>query len=267
MLTAFFVLLYCGLMLVMINNTFMKTNLFSASVLASATLLFPVNSFAQSNEQGLGFGESLKKIVIDCTKHQAPDAFKTDGKIDNEKLIVYAVKNKPFPNQPVDSLNWLMSLLKDYGYKGSISSLAKEEQLTVMRISSLLKNNYVISAQMSYGIYKSQNILSKEISDVLGHFVSAATETSDQTPETNNTNTLIDQSMTLLKDVSPSVRGYARWAVRGYAYDDMVAVSAAMAGACMSGATKKEMSAIGKAIQHSQFDPDRDYTKEPPVKK
>ncbi len=135
--------------------------------------------------------------------------------------------------------------------------------MAAMRLASLADNDYTIAAQMAYGVHMRQGILPEPHATFIGRFIMTLTESSHHAMENTNTNHLIDQSFAILdasKNMSAAVKAYGRWAVRGFAYDDMVAVDTALAGVCMSAPTAKDLEDLRKSIKVSQFDPKRNYT-------
>ncbi|MDD2976221.1 hypothetical protein [Aquabacterium sp.] len=74
-------------------------------------------------------------------------------------------------------------------------------------------------------------------------------------PEMAETISNVENAFEMISGVSPSLRGYARWAIRGFAYDDDVAIDATMTGMCQAGPSAKDKAVIEKAIKASQFRP------------
>jgi hypothetical protein len=174
------------------------------------------------------------------------------------------VKDKPFPKSPLQSLGWMDLGLKTLGFQGSLTSLKGPSQMAAIRLASLADNDYTIAAQMAYGIHTRQGLFPASHSEAIGRFVMALTESSDQTPENNTSNMMVEKASTLLEGADSTVKAYGRWALRAYAYDDMVAVDAALAGFCMSSPKTADVQALRKGIQYAQFNPKRDYTQKPP---
>lgn len=213
--------------------------------------------------------DRIRAVDLSCERHQMPQALTGQSgdkvrAIDQEKLLLAAAQNKPFPKQPPSSLDWMQAGLSTHGFTGSLADLRGPAQMASMRIASLADNDYTIASQMAYGIHVRQGLFSKSLADLMGYFIFGLTENSDQTPENNNTNAMINDAMAHLASMPPAVKGYAKWALRAYAYDDVVAIDAAMAGVCMSSASKADMVSLGKAIKFAQFDPKYDYKKPKP---
>ena len=206
----------------------------------------------------------LRRVDMDCSHHQYREAFRRlDGDasnhVDQEQLLISSARANPFAKSKKSSEDWLHKALVSHGYKGSFVQMSGASQVAVRRIASLAHNEYIIASQMAYGIHMRQGVLDKDVAMFMGWMLLGLTEDSDQTPETNMTNGIINDSMVYIEKLSPTVKGYARWAIRAFAFDDQVAIDASMAGVCMSSPSKAELESLGKAIRNAQFDPKRDY--------
>jgi hypothetical protein len=210
--------------------------------------------------------DKVRAVDLNCSAHQVAGAKAATpgGQLDQEKLILAAVKDKPFPKPLLQSLGWMELALRTYGFQGSLTTLKGPSQMAAMRLASLADNDYTIAAQMAYGVHMRQGLIPASHGEAIGRFIMSLTESSDQTPENNNSNLMVEKASVLLEGSSAPVKAYGRWAIRAYAYDDMVAADAAVAGVCMSNPKSAEIEALRKAIKYAQYNPKRDYTQKPP---
>jgi len=79
--------------------------------------------------------DKVRAIDLDCSKRQIPAA-KISGKssLDQEALLLAAVKDKPFPKSPLQSLGWMDLGLKTLGFQGSLTSLKGPSQMAAIRL-------------------------------------------------------------------------------------------------------------------------------------
>lgn len=96
--------------------------------------------------------DRVQPIDLDCSKRLVPKA-RTKGEqsstgLNQEALLLAAVKGKPFPKTPLQSLGWMEMALKAYGFQGSLTTLQGPSQMAAMRLSSLVDNDYTVAAQI-----------------------------------------------------------------------------------------------------------------------
>lgn len=243
---------------------FLMKSHFLFSTLASIGILMFISMPVRAAEDAgvpLALAHNKRQIIdLDCRHHLLPKDARIQGAraLDQEKMLLAAVKGKLFPKSPLQSLGWMDMVIRAYGFNGSLSQIQEGPgQKAVLRLSTLVGNDYVVAAQMAYGIHMRQGILDASYAPYLGQMIMTLTE-SDPGMETLKINALIDEATTLLEGVSPAVKAYGRWALRAYAYDDMIAADVAMMGVCASSPKPDELTKLGKAIRLSQFDPKRD---------
>lgn len=208
--------------------------------------------------------DRVKPVNLDCSRRNIeglrPSAA---GPVDAELLLQRAIHGKKFPYTPAASLAWLDSMLVFYGNTVSLASLKGPARDAATRIALLVHNDYTIAAQMANRLSRLQNVFGADHARYLDNLVTNLTEPSHDMVEIGITNRMIETASASLKPVSPMVKPFAVWALRAYAYDDDVAIDAALTGMCAASLTPNDRSIVESAILAVRFDPRRDYQRIP----
>lgn len=236
----------------------------------------------QSPETSVITHDSIKPIRFDCAKRDVPTA-RSPGAVglDPEILLMTATKGKRFPYEATASLGWLDTMLISYGNTVPLTTLTGPARVAALRVALLVRNDYTIAAQMAYGLSSRIAAIPEPQATYVGNLVMNLTEPAHDMPEIDVSNALIERANQILVGasvnptagkaitrssagaVSAAMLPYARWAVRGYAYDDDVAIDAALAGVCMSSPTAADLRTLEAAIKVARYDPTRDYGHSP----
>lgn len=237
-----------------------RPSLFAVTAIASvfAVAMTPTQANASAKEASIGHTR-IKPIVWKCEDRlREVNAFaKTKGIKADEPgtLLLSAIRGKPLYNEPVASLAWMDMHLRMYGNTKPLTLMQGEARGHVLQLATLVHNDYIIASQMMLGLKMAQPTWPKEQGTYVARLIVGLTDTAEDVPMMAETISNVENAFEMIAGVSPSLRGYARWAIRGFAYDDDVAIDATMTGMCQAGPSAKDKAVIEKAIKASQFRP------------
>lgn len=176
-------------------------------------------------------------------------------------LLEQAMRGKKFDYNEAASLVGTESMLMQYyGMRMSLRSVADERMRAgVARISQLMQNDYVIAAQMALGAGSLRTQLPAAVAQPLAKYVDNATEPFHGDEELTMLSEQIQRAMVVTEGMSPRPRAFARWVMRAAAFDDAVALDAAMAGYCMSAPSAQDDKLLAQAHAIARLDRSKTY--------
>lgn len=189
-----------------------------------------------------------------CHARQVPEA-KAPAGLQPDVLLAAATRNKPFATSPADAYRMFDDILVSYGLTSPLRDLPRGPERSAMaRIAYLVMNDYVVAAQMAYGAAQRSGALAGRLAYITGNMVNTATEPYAGDPELAGIARKIAAADAALQPVSAAPRNFARWAVRGYAFGDVVAIDASLAGFCMSEPSAGDVEALLKAVEIARLE-------------
>lgn len=184
-----------------------------------------------------------------------------NGVLEPNALLDAAMKGKDFSLSPGASMVSLESnLVQFYGLKQSLRSIASDEgRDAIMRIATLIENNYVIAAKMALGASAMRNWIPQPLLSVTGRYVGTMTEPYHENAELLDLQRKGVEGQRLIEKMSPKPLAFARWAVFGFVWDDAVAIDAALNGFCASTPTPADVKMLEQAVSVSRLNRNKTY--------
>lgn len=187
-------------------------------------------------------GDDTKNVVLQCEKRIIPGISKTNRLEYAHALIINAMKDKSAFMPALYAMGQIDTLLtSSYGLRKPLASITDTRGVkAISRMSQLIMGSYVVAAQMTLGVIEKEEIIPQETLVITGNMVYTLNEPDDVDPILGEILEKVQKADLGIALISPDSLPYAKWALRGYAYNDSVAVDAAMAGFCMSNPTARD---------------------------
>ncbi|MGJ7523505.1 hypothetical protein ACSFA0_23695 [Variovorax sp. LT1P1] len=166
------------------------------------------------------------------------------------------MKGKRFALVPGQALVTMEgTLVQYYSLRQSLRAIPEEDgRVAVQRIASLIESNFVIAAQMALGVSAMQGRVPPGLLEPIDRYVSNITEPYHDDAELTSIKSKVTAGRKTVEAVSVGARPFARWAVLAYAWDDKVAIDAALGGFCMSSPTGTDVQTLVKAVTAARLD-------------
>ena len=169
-------------------------------------------------------------------------------------MIERAMKGKPFVKGEDDSIAFMNSILvSQYGMKRPLSTIGGEAGRWTTKISRLVGNDYFIAAQMTYGLATQAGVMDADTKRAIGSFVMVATEPYPEDEELTQIAAKLVKAIAQIGKMPENLRPYAKWIAKGFAFDDAVAIDAALYGFCAQKQTKGDLKLLESAINISKL--------------
>jgi hypothetical protein len=141
--------------------------------------------------------------------------------------------------------------------RGMSSEIAQGDQATraVRLVARLYANMYVVAAQMAQGAAANQSLWPERLTRSVGDMVYVAHEPIQEGDDFSKIASLVKAADEVIVGMGKPRAAYARWVIRGYAYDDAIAIAAATAGYCASGPSADENRLLEQAVKIARLDP------------
>lgn len=173
-------------------------------------------------------------------------------------LLEQGMKGKEFPTNEAHSLrNFSRLLTGEYGLSKPLEAITDPEaSKAIGRISLLISNNYVIAAQMALGVATVSKALPKEVADRAGDMIFTATDPTDHDKDLMALQKQFTEADAAFAGSNPRVRAFARWVLKGYAFNDPIAIDAAVTGYCQSSPSAADNANLEKWVAATRLPQD-----------
>ena len=201
-------------------------------------------------------GSNIGEVRVSCATMPRTDLSTADVSAMGYGLLKIGARGKVMNYTPSEALGEFDTLLtSEYGLRKPLATLTNPRQRKQMaETSQLLLSGYVVAAQMMHGVMRGERQIPDEILRISGNMIFTANEPDGADPvlgEIYNKVQLADQA---IAKIGADRLPYARWIIRGYAYNDPVAVDAGIAGYCMSKPSQSETGILQRAAKAVRFD-------------
>jgi hypothetical protein len=202
-------------------------------------------------------GENTKPVSIACASKPGHGSPSVDPLGYGYKLIVNAAKNKKMDMEKLEALGEVdMLLTSSYGLRKPLATITNRRAADQMALTSqLTMSGYVIAAQMMFGIVRKEALIPERTAYIAGNMIYTMTEPDDHDPSLTVIADKIKKADKEISGLAPEQLSYARWLIRGYAFNDPVAVEAAMVGFCDSKPTNKAKLLVEGQAKKVRLDP------------
>lgn len=191
------------------------------------------------------------RLHLACDGRDAAVAqVKKDG-LSGESFLRTAMRGKPFPLAPQDAYATMDQVLTThYGLRqplAMIKDTGAREAITL--VASLLLNDYVIAAQMAYGARLINAPIPDPARQGIRSMVYTAVEPYPGDEELEKIAQAIEKADKIVAGMTTHAKIYARWVVRAAAFEDAVAMDAAMTGWCSGVVTADDVAKLKQASE------------------
>lgn len=191
-----------------------------------------------------------------CDQRVVAGGRTSDGAVVASALLESAMRGKKFTMSAQASLLAFDQRLVRYGLQTPLAALSPgAEREAVTRVAQLVENGYVVAAQMALGAARRSGVLSPHIQMIVGNMVGTATEASEADPDLAKIGSMLVQAKESVAAMPELQRGFATWSVQGYAFDDPIAVDAALAGFCLTDPAPSAVQQLVEATQRVYLGP------------
>lgn len=202
-------------------------------------------------------GENTKPVSLKCEPALTSGVSKFDVAANGYTLMQRGWRNKHMDMEQQAAFGEFDALLtSSYGLRHPLVTLANPRASKQMaETAQLVVSGYVVAAQMMHGVMRKEGLVPSETLRISGNMIFTALEPDGEDPALGAIDRLVRQADKDLSRLAPERRAFARWIVRGYAYNDPVAVDAALVGYCLAGPTSGETKALTNIAKQVRLDP------------
>lgn len=207
------------------------------------------------------FSSNAAPVKVSCQGRSQDLRKDANGVLDPDFLLDAAMKGKSFALTPGASIVSLESnLVQFYGLNQSLRSIPSDEgRQAIERVATLIENNYVIAAKMALGASAMRNQIPQPILTFTGRYVGTMTEPYHENAELMDLQRKGIEGQRLIAKMSPKPLAFARWAVFGYTWDDLVAIDASLNGFCASNPSAADLKMLEQAVAVVRLDRNKRY--------
>jgi hypothetical protein len=218
--------------------------------IAAFVLLMSSSAFAQA-------GESTKPVSLVCNPNAVAGVSEGDMVASGFQMLEHAMRGKRMDMERTSAFGEFDALLtSSYGLRNPLATLANPLARKRMEdVSQLVVSGYVVAAQMMQGVMIKEGVVPRETLKIVGNMVYSALEPDGEDPALGDIDTKVRSADNELTKIGVDRRPFARWLIRAYAYNDPVAVDAALAGYCAAKPTTDESKLLTKTAKRVRLDP------------
>lgn len=192
-----------------------------------------------------------------CSKANSQLASHEKAKVlDAETLLQKASEGKSFSLSAGASLVSLeTNLVQLYGLNQSLKSIPSDKgRDAIGRVALMIENNYVIAAKMTLGASVLDGLIPEPILSYVSRYVSTMTEPYHEDAELLDLQRKSAKGIDMVRSMSPKPLAFARWMIYGSAWDDRIAMDAALMGFCSANPTIADLKLLNEAVDVSRLD-------------
>jgi hypothetical protein len=181
-------------------------------------------------------------VKLRCEERQLKDMTASGSAAFGRRLIEQAMTGKKTQSGALAAMGEIDTMLTSkYGLRQPLATLTDLKAIHDMSMTAqLVMSGYVIAAQMMMGVMQKENRVPAETLRISGNLIYLLYEPINDDDELQSFDRAVRAADAGLSGMSSKALVFAKWAVRGYAYGDPVAVDAALAGYCMATPTKQD---------------------------
>lgn len=202
-------------------------------------------------------GEDTKPVSIKCDGRVHKDLSSADKTDFGYELITRAMSGKKMNIEPMLALGEMDTLLtSSYGLRQPLATLTNKRALNQMAlVSQLVMSGYVVSAKMLIGVVEREAVVPAETVRISRNMIYTLHEPTGDDDVLLKIEQKVKQADVGVSKVSVSRQSYARWVIRAYAYNDPIAVDAALSGYCSVPGVLGDHGVLTGLAKKVRFDP------------
>lgn len=234
----------------------MSKQAFQLAGVAIATSLFMGALSAQASSERLtekppvAKPPAAYKLNLSCDKRGANVAEAKKAKVTGEALLIAGIKGKPFALSEDAAYSTMDQVLTShYNLREPLATIKDERaRRAIGLVAQLLMNDYVIAAQMAFGAVLQAAPVKPTTLQMIRNMVFTAIEPYAGDEELTRIAEDITKADQILMSMNLQPRQFARWVARAAAFEDAIAMDAAMTGFCAVNPTSKDFEVLKKAV-------------------